>query len=119
MIKRNCMVMIFCCFSMTSFLLPRIFYTGKEKITLLSTFETKNCYISYVIINGRKYLVKQKKDFKKQLAVVRDALAAYIAKDLGIAHEVDIISPDAEFPGKIKPSWPMTIHTIAPGETAR
>src|SRR5690606_6836894 len=51
--------------------------------------------------------------------VVRDALAAYIAKNLKIAHLVDIIAYNISFPGKIHHNWPATIHTIAPGETVR
>jgi hypothetical protein len=91
-----------------------------DKITLVSSFETKNCCASFVMINGIKYLVKQKKDYKKQLAVVRDALAAYIAKDLAIAHKVYIISAKKkQFPGKAKEDWPATLHTLAPGETVR
>jgi hypothetical protein len=119
MITRACFFIIFCYFTTSHFLLSKIYYTGKEKVTWLSSFETKNCIVSYVIIDGHKYLVKQKKAFKKQLAVIRDALAAYIAKDLGIAHEVDIIPADVDFPGKKHPLWPMTIHTIASGDTVR
>lgn len=113
-----------CFFTMITFILPKNVFSKfanihKRYVSLASTFETKNCFASYVIIDGKEYLVKQKKDFKKQLAVVRDALAAYIAKDLNIAHEVTIISGKAKFPGKIRPDWPATLHTIAPGETVR
>lgn len=98
----------------------KIIYTGKEKVSLINTVETKNSFVSYVLINGRTYLVKQKKDYKKQLAVVRDALAAYIAKTLrGIAHEIEIIGAEKEFSGKVNQWWPATLHTLAPGETVR
>jgi hypothetical protein len=98
----------------------RTLYTGKEDVSLINTIEGKNCFISYVSINGKTYLVKQKKDYKKQLAVVRDALAAYIAKAIrGIAHDIEIIGAEEEFYGKIKQWWPVTIHTIAKGETVR
>jgi hypothetical protein len=97
----------------------KIHYTGKEVVTLLDTFETKNCFISYVLIDGHRYLLKQKKDARKQLAVVKDALAAYIAKKLNIAQRIIIIDANKKFPGKIKESWPATLHTIAPGETIR
>jgi hypothetical protein len=90
-----------------------------KKITLIETIETKNCFVSYVMIDGRRYLVKQKKEENKQIAVVRDALAAYVAKDLNIAHKVDVITFDKSIPGKIYSSWPATIHTIAPGDTVR
>lgn len=96
-----------------------IYYAGKEKATLINTIETRNCVVSYVTINGVVYLLKQKKDPKKQLAVVRDALAAYIAECLGIAHRVDIIPFKHKFPGKPRSEWPATLHTIAPGETVR
>src|SRR5690242_7928628 len=77
------------------------YFTGNENIETISTRETKNCFVTLVKINGVVYLVKQKKNFKKQLAVVRDALAAYIAQDLNnIAHQVVIISPSRNFPGK-------------------
>jgi hypothetical protein len=94
-------------------------YTGIEDVTVVSTLETKNCFISYVTINGQIYLLKQKKDFKKQLAVIRDALAAYVAAELRIAHRVEIIDPTVKFPGKIKAHWPATLHTLAQGETVR
>lgn len=107
-------------FSVTvSFVAAKVIYTGKEEVVFLNTIETKNCFISYVTINGTTYLLKQKKDYKKQLAVVRDALAAYIAEKLNIAHQVDIIDVTQKFPGKVKSSWPATLHTIAPGETVR
>jgi hypothetical protein len=106
-------------FTVTCSIFPKILYTGKEKVSLINTIEGKNCFISYVIINGRKYLLKQKKDYKKQLAVVRDALAAYIAEDLKIAHQIDIIESNKEFPGKVKAWWPATLHTLASGDTVR
>ena len=71
------------------------------------------------MINSSTYLLKQKKDSKKQLAVVRDALSAYIAKDLNIAHQIYIVKSNKKIPGKIKLRWPATLHTIVPGETVR
>jgi hypothetical protein len=97
----------------------KISLTGKEKITLLSTRETKNCFVSYINIDGVMYLIKQKKDSKKQLSVVRDALAAEIAQCLKIAHEIVIVPFKSVIPGKKNSSWPATLHTIAPGETVR
>lgn len=95
-------------------------YTGKEQVSFINTMETKNCFISYVLIDEKTYLIKQKKDYKKQLAVIRDALSAYVAKTLsGIAHEIEIIGARQEFSGKIKQWWPATLHTMASGETVR
>ena len=93
-------------------------FLGK-KATLINTIETKNCFISYVMINNQRYLVKQKKADNKQIAVVRDALAAFLVRGLKIAHQVDIISFKKSFPGKIREIWPATFHTIAPGDTVR
>lgn len=99
---------------------PKLIYTGKEKVSFLNTIETKNSFVSYVLIKGKTYLVKQKKDYKKQLAVVRDALAAYIAKTLrGIAHEIEVIGANQKCSGKINEELPATLHTIARGETVR
>ena len=94
-------------------------YTGKEKISLIRSTESRNSFVYYVKIKGKKYLVKQKKDPKRKLAVVRDALAAYIARVLGIAHLVAIIPFDVEFPGKVQTAQPATVHTLAPGDTVR
>ena len=105
-------------FMITFSLFPKIYYTGKEPVTLIDTLETKNCFVSYVKIKGRNYLVKQKKDYKKQLAVVRDALSAYVAEDLAIAHEIYIIGSTKKVPGKRKQHWPATLHTLV-GETIR
>ena len=92
--------------------------TGK-KIMLLNTIETKNCFVSFVQIGTQVFLVKQKKVDNKIIAVVCDALAACIAKNLHIAHQVDIIHFKKNFPGKIRTLWPATLHTIALGETVR
>ena len=91
----------------------------KEQITLVKTIETRNCFVSYVIIDGKDYIIKQKKDPKKQFAVVKDALAAWMAELLDIAHNVGVISYQKDMVGKVKKSFPATIHTIAPGDTVR
>ncbi len=90
-----------------------------KKATLINTFETKHCFISYVKIGAHVYIVKQKKAENKQIAAVRDTLAAHLIRKLDIAHVVDIISFKKKFPGKIHNGWPATIHTIAPGDTVR
>jgi hypothetical protein len=119
MVTRSFIFMLMYFFTMTFSLFSKIHYTGREKVVFISTIETRNCFVSYVMIDGVTYLVKQKKDWKKQLAVVRDALAAWIAKGFAIAHQVDVISSKSDFPGKVRPSWPATLHTIAPGKTVR
>ncbi|HSC25155.1 MAG TPA: hypothetical protein VLB80_02965 [Candidatus Babeliales bacterium] len=120
MVTRIFLLFFFFMFTVSSSLFSKIYYTGKEPVHLINTIEAKNCFISYIIINKKyRYLLKQKKEFKKQLAVVRDALAAYIAKELNIAHQVDIIEFKKEFPGKVIACWPATLHTIARGDTIR
>jgi hypothetical protein len=90
-----------------------------KKIVLLQALESKNSFICFVKVDGIIYLVKQKKDFKKQLATVRDALAAYIVEGLHIAHKVNVIGYKTNFLGKVRPTWPATLHTVAPGSTIR
>ena len=85
----------------------------------ISGVESKNCFISYVEIKGQKYIVKQKKRFKHQLAVVREALSAYIAQDLDIAPLIQIIPADTNIAGKINVMWPATLQTVAPGNEVR
>jgi len=119
MVMRVVILLMAFLFTATSSVFSKIHYTGKEKVSLINTIEGKNCFISYVQIKGYTYLLKQKKDYKKQLAVVRDALAAYIAKDLNIAHEIIVIEYKDKFLGKVKLWWPATLHTIAKGETVR
>jgi hypothetical protein len=97
----------------------KIYFTGKEQTELISTRETKNCFVSLVKIGETVYLVKQKKDPRKQLAVVRDALASYIARDLEIAQLIAIVPFHKTILGKMKPDWPATIHSLAPGKTVR
>lgn len=88
------------------------------QVELLKTLEMRFCYISFVRINGKEYIVKQKKSnyFKKIVSVVRDAITAHIAEDFGIAHRVAIIPAGKSFPGKPRTDWPATLHTIAPGK---
>jgi hypothetical protein len=108
----------FCTFFISTSSCRIISFSGK-KITLINTIETRNCYISFVLVDKSRYLVKQKRANNKIIAVVRDALAAFLAKDLKIAHEVDVIHFKKSFPGKINKLWPASIHTIALGETIR
>jgi hypothetical protein len=86
------------------------------KTELINTQEMRFCWISFVKVNGKKFLVKQKKPLNKLLGVVRDAITAAVAESFGIAHQVDIIPAGMRFPGKKRVDWPATIHTIAPGK---
>ncbi len=122
MVGRTFCLAVVCCAHLSTIALlgQKLDAINRNNVSVLSTRDTKNSFVSYVMINDEMYLLKQKKDIKKQLAVVRDALAAYIAKCLGnIAHEVEIIAFKDNFPGKIKNDLPATLHTIAPGETVR
>jgi hypothetical protein len=97
-----------------------------NSIELINTLETRFCYISFVKIDGTKYIIKQKKsDFlRKIVGVVRDAITAHIAENFGqalqlkfdLAHRVDVIPAGEKFIGKLRTDWPATIHTIAPGK---
>ena len=54
-------------------------------------------------------LLSKKKSYKKQLAVVRDALAAYIAKILLLRIESRLFRMNKKISGKIKTlDWPAT-----------
>ncbi len=90
-------------------------------VRLIKRKKKEFCYISFVEIDGILYLVKQKRQQGHLLAVVHDALAAYIAQSLGddIAHKVMIIPAFHKFPGKIYDDWPATIHTLAVGATLK
>jgi hypothetical protein len=85
-------------------------------ISVIDGFESLNSFICYVNIDNVRYLLKQKKTPSKQFSVVRDALAAYIAKDLKIAQSVQIIPAKKEFAGKRNKHWPATLHSIAAGK---
>src|SRR6266478_4580505 len=79
--------------SLSQSLLTKVHYTGKEKVIVTGKLESTNSIISYVTINGQEYIIKQKRDTARQImAAMRDAVAAYIAQDLNIAHSVQIIS---------------------------
>ncbi|HLJ30814.1 MAG TPA: hypothetical protein VKU36_00100 [Candidatus Babeliales bacterium] len=88
-----------------------------EKITVTDQCESPNSFISYVTIAGRHYVIKQKINQEKQIiAVMREALASYIAKDLKIAQSVEIIDATENIPGKKYAMYPATLHTLAPGK---
>jgi hypothetical protein len=97
-----------------------------HSVELIKTLETRFCFISFVNIDGTKYIIKQKKTglFRKIVGVVRDAITAHIAESFGetldlefdLAHRVDVIPAGVPFIGKPRTDWPATIHTIAPGK---
>lgn len=99
------------------FSFAKIHYNGNQNITVVSKFESANSFISYITIDGQKYILKQKKEAKRQaVSAMRDALAAYIARDLKIAHYVQIIPATDTIPGKMYQWYPATLVTIAPGK---
>jgi hypothetical protein len=117
---QSCAMMVVFYSSITLSLFSNVHYTGDEAVIMVRRFESKNSFISYVMINGRMYIVKQKKDVGKQRAsAMREALAAYIAQDLAIAHSVIIISAEDDITGKVNAQVPATLHTIAEGKTVR
>jgi hypothetical protein len=106
-------VLYICTFSFSQIL-------SKETDFLEGGFESKNAFINFVIINGKRYIIKQKKECNKTIiSVIRDALAAYIAKDLGITHSVKIISPRENIIGKIYNNCPAALLSIAKGKIIR
>jgi len=95
----------------------KIRYTGNEKVVVTGQFESANSFISYVTIDEHEYIIKQKKDSEKQIiAAMREALAAYIARDLKIAQDVRILQATDHTPGKKYQSHPATLHTLALGK---
>ena len=102
---------------LSSFVYSHVRYTGTGKVFVTGTLDSTNSYISYVSINKKPYIIKQKKDNTKQImAVTREALASYIAKDLKVAQYVQIISATDLIPGKLYSTYPATLHTLAPGK---
>jgi hypothetical protein len=92
-----------------------------KNMELLSMEEMRFCFISFVRINGQKYVIKQKKPIAKILSVVRDTLTAHIAEIFVpfIAHQVGIIPAGIQCQGKFRTDWPATIHTVAPGKMVK
>jgi hypothetical protein len=88
----------------------------KKNVALINTVEAKNSFVTYVLMDGEKYIVKQKKNIGSQFSLVRGALAAYIAENLAIAHRVKLVSYKESFIGKVFPELPAAILTIAQGE---
>ena len=62
-------IIIYFC-TITTSILPKFIFSklvniDRNNISLVNTIETKNCFASYVMIEGVLYLVKQKKDYNK------------------------------------------------------
>lgn len=103
--------------------------TDPQSVELIKTLEMRFCYISFVKVNGEKYIIKQKKSdcIRKIVGAVRDGITAHIAEMVGqahkleydLAHRVDVIPAGKSFVGKPRTDWPATIHTIAPGKTIK
>ena len=66
MVMRVFIVFVFFFITISSSMLCKIYYTGKENIILTGGFESKNSFISYVTINGSQYIVKQKKRVQRR-----------------------------------------------------
>src|SRR5581483_4919075 len=111
-------VLLLCMF-LSSFSKNSFVDINSDNIEHIETIEMRFCYITFVKVDGTIFLVKQKKPLNKLLGVVRDAITAHVAESFGIAHQVDVIPADKDFPGKIKKDWPATIHTVAPGQTIK
>jgi hypothetical protein len=96
----------------------KVLDTDPQKVELIKTLEMRFCYISFVKIDGKKYIIKQKKSncLRKLVGVVRDAVMAHYAENFINAHQVDVIPAGKAFVGKPRTDWPATIHTIAPGK---
>lgn len=79
------------------------------------------CFVSFVDINGVKYLVKQKRKQGFLLSAVFDALGSHIAESLDqkLAHKVVIIPALKSFVGKKYIQLPATLHTLAPGRSIK
>jgi hypothetical protein len=88
---------------------------------LLKQRKMQFCYVSWVDINGKTFLVKQKRSASYLLAVVHDVFASLIAHELdpSLAQKVILIPAFHKFPGKIYDDWPATIHTLASGKTIK
>lgn len=107
----------FCFFiSLSLMCRPPLADLDSSDVKLLSLTKMRFCYISFVEIDGKPFLVKQKHKPNKMLGAVRDAITAHIAESLDLAHKVDIIPVGKKFPGKKIGEWPATLHTIAPGK---
>ena len=108
---------LICLFFISTFSFSK---TPIQNAFLEGGFESANAFINFIVLNSKRYIVKQKKDCEKTVvSVMRDALASYIAKNLGVAHFVKIISAEEEFPGKIYQNCPATLLTVAAGKVIR
>lgn len=93
----------------------------KSYPSLVKQRKKQFCYISFVKINGEKYLVKQKRMKGFLLSAVFDALGSHIAESLdpALAHKVIILPVLKSFVGKRYIQLPATLHTLASGRSIK
>ena len=107
-----------------AFMLVKVMYPeltidfDTAEVKLIKTLEMRFCYISFVEIEGKQYIIKQKKSNcqRKLMGVVRDAVMAHFAEGFIEAHLVGVIAAGKKVNGKPRTDWPATVHTIAPGK---
>ena len=92
---------------------------SKRETGVGATSRGKYSFFTPVSIQQREYIVKQKSRPWEQIKVVGEALAGYIARDLGIAHAVEVISLHTYIPGKVEYRWPCLLLSRVPGTPLR
>ena len=116
----SCLSMNFLLTAKHTFTYEELLAIDPDRVAVVKTKEFPNTFISYVKIDGARYIVKQKKSIKSPtLSPILDALAAWIAHPLGIAHTVEIIPAHKDFPGKTNTTRIALLLTIVPGATVR
>lgn len=83
-----------------------------------STFETDECFISFIECANHEFVVKQIKDSTpdEQFLLVLDALGCHIAETADIPmNKVTLIPANTAFTGKKVLELPATLHSLAPG----
>jgi len=101
---------------------PPLANVNTDKVEFVRTLEKVTCHINFITIDGKDFLVKQKKKLVAYatLSTVCEALAAHIAESFSdLAHKVDIIPAGKKMLGKVYIECPATLHTIAPGRSAK
>lgn len=99
-------------------LIPYFCSAQETHFKIIESFETEECFISFIECSGNQYVVKQIKDPSpnEQFLLVIDALGCQIAEISGIPqNRVTIIPANVTFPGKKLLEFPATLHTFATG----
>lgn len=94
------------------------FYANENAYHLINTFETDDCFISFIENVDNKFVVKQIKDSSpdEQFLLVLDALGCLIAESSDIPmNKVTIIPSNKPFHGKKVLEFPATLHSLAKG----